>query len=65
MSAGHAPVGQALRRLRDRTHLTTVLVARLKQKVWPPLDTGAGDLPAGPRDCSVPQFPSKGGVTVR
>uniref|UniRef100_A0A8C0Q7U1 Coiled-coil domain containing 57 n=2 Tax=Canis lupus familiaris TaxID=9615 RepID=A0A8C0Q7U1_CANLF len=39
MSAGHAPVGQALRRLRDRTHLTTVLVARLKQKVLQrPLD---------------------------
>ncbi|XP_041580292.1 coiled-coil domain-containing protein 57 isoform X1 [Vulpes lagopus] len=39
MSAGRAPVGQALRRLRDRTHLTTVLVARLKQKVLQrPLD---------------------------
>ncbi|XP_025324169.3 coiled-coil domain-containing protein 57 isoform X2 [Canis lupus baileyi] len=50
MSAGHAPVGQALRRLRDRTHLTTVLVARLKQKV--PADQG----PPRTEDLSVPRL---------
>lgn len=44
MPAEGAPVGLALRRLRNRAHVVNRLVARLRQKVRLPLDTWAGQL---------------------
>lgn len=44
VSANGSPTGLALRRLRDRAHLTHFLVARLRRKVGPPLDTWAGQV---------------------
>lgn len=65
MSAGGASIGLALGRLRDRAQLVNFLVARLKQKVWPPPDTCAVQVFHGTASPSVPQFPSKEGVIVR
>ena len=45
MPVDGASMGLALRRLGDRSHLLSFLVARLRQKVWSPLTLDCVGLP--------------------
>ena len=45
MPVDRASMGLALRRLGDRSHLLSFLVAQLRQKVWPPLTLNRVGLP--------------------